>query len=109
MTAVAYCRIDTDKKDKAERSFAKKTKRILKYCMQKGITVIDVVNDQCSGTLNRRPGLDSIRDRISTGSLAINFICISSFSALTRSSSQATDLIKEFALNEVNFLPVDEN
>lgn len=108
LSAVAYCRVDTDKKDKAARSFAKKAKRILKYCLQKGITVVDFVNDQCSGTTTNRPGLSSICKRISTGELRVDFVCVSSLNALTRSSDHAIDLMNELALHGVKVLPVDE-
>ena len=71
MRAIIYCRVSTDEQKEHGYGLVRQEQECLKYAESHDIEVVDVIEDDCSGTSLDRPGLSELRHRLVSESIEV--------------------------------------
>jgi len=69
LKALIYCRVSTDEQARSGFSLAQQREALRAYCKGEGIEIVAEFEDRASGASLDRPGLDALRDVVSSGGI----------------------------------------
>jgi site-specific DNA recombinase len=104
--AVIYCRVSTDDQEKEGTSLTTQLEACLKYCHDKGYTVVKSFSETYSGTTLDRPQLTQLRRRVAAGEVQV--IVIYCLDRITRDPTHGVILTQEFQSLAVKLEAVTE-
>lgn len=94
MNSVIYCRVSTDDQEKEGTSLQTQLEACLKYCQDKGYTVLRHFSETYTGTTLDRPQLAALRDVIAAGE--VDVVVIYCLDRLSRDPGHGAILTQEF-------------
>jgi len=107
ITAIAYCRTSTDRQAEEGDSFMVQSDKIRGYGIAKGINVIEVVQESCSGGIapRKRPRMKEVLKAIKEG--RANAIIVAKLDRFSRSLKDVIMTLDKFKKEGVHFLCIE--